>query len=222
MKQFIDIHTHGKVIPENVLAVRNLAANELPLSKVTIKNKVSIGYHPWEIDTDLQAIEMFKTIETFLANPKVVLIGETGLDRIINVPLELQKELFALHVLASEKLQKPLIIHCVRAYQELMLIKKSIRPKMPWIIHGFQSNSQILEQLVNKGFYISFSPKILLDEEKFRKLLLLIPKSRLFFETDDMHTDIENLYRKAAFLLGVDLDELIMIIHGNAKTLLKI
>jgi TatD DNase family protein len=221
VKDFVDIHTHREVLQANVLAVRNIMVSDLK-NKLPMNEFFSLGYHPWEISVKLKASEMFSRIESHLEKSSVVLIGETGIDRSIQVPFDLQKELFELHVAASERLKKPLIIHSVRSYSDLISIKKSLRPKMPWIIHGFQSNVQVLEQLVNKGFLISFGPALLKDDVKYRKLLWLVPRDSMFFETDDSDSEVEIIYRKASELMNITMDELKSIVLRNTKPFLSL
>lgn len=221
VKDFVDIHTHREVLQANVLAVRNIMVSDLK-NKLPLSEYFSLGFHPWEISEGLKPSEMFSRIESHLEKTSVVLIGETGIDRSIQLPFELQRELFELHIAASERLKKPLIIHSVRSYSDLINLKKSLRPKMPWIVHGFQSNVQVLEQLINKGFYISFGHALLKDETKYKKLLWLVPKDLMFFETDDNDTDIGIIYDKAAELMDITLDELKAIVLRNLKSILPL
>lgn len=219
--KFVDIHTHRRVRSGEVLAFRNILAGEISLKAFKDNQPVSLGYHPWEIKEGQSAQEMFEAVKNFLSATGVALIGETGLDKAIQVPFDVQQELFELHIEASEQLKKPLIIHCVRAFSDLIAIKKALRPKMPWIIHGYQSNSQVLEQLLNKGIYISFGESLLHDEEKFRKLLLLVPENLLLFETDDSDLSIDMIFQKAAFLLKTEMEDLKTRVYRNAQTLLS-
>ncbi len=220
--RFIDIHTHRKAGTAGILAVRNLFAGEVNDELISGNQFFSLGFHPWEIKPGQKASKMFEGIKKLLSAKGVVMVGETGLDKAIQAPFDLQQELFEMHIEASEKLQKPLLIHCVRAFSDLLAMKKILKPNMPWIIHGFRSNSQILEQLLNKGIYISFGQSLLQDEEKFRKLLLLVPYDLLLFETDDSDLEIELIYRKAAGLLTIEVDELKERVFHNAKLLLPL
>jgi TatD DNase family protein len=222
MDPFIDIHTHKAASDGHTVAVKNVLAGELSKKLFSEKGFFSVGFHPWEIKADMKAAEMFQTVEPHLSNSNVVLIGEAGLDRSINASFELQTELFRLHIKASEELKKPLIIHCVRAFSDLLEIRKSVKPKMPWIIHGYHSNVQVLEQLLMKEFYISFGQALLHDEQKFRKLLLLVPKPFLLFETDESDFDIEIIYNKAAALLNLSKEELAQTVFRNAQKLLPL
>jgi TatD DNase family protein len=221
VRDFVDIHTHRDVLQANVLAVRNIMVGDLK-NKLPLNEYFSLGFHPWEISVGIKPSEMFSRLESHLEKSSVVLIGETGIDRSIQVPFELQRELFELHIAASERLKKPLIIHSVRSYSDLINIKKSLRPKMPWIVHGFQSNVQVLEQIIKKGLYISFGGALIKDDTKYKKLLRLVPKDLMFFETDDSDTEIEMIYRKAAEMMDITLDEMKAVVLRNLKSILPL
>ena len=100
----------------------------------------------------------------------------------------------------AEECAKPLIIHCVKAWQEIIAAKKRIRPHVPWIIHGFRGNGELAVQLVNQGFYLSFG-------EYFNvEALQAVWPDRLLVETDDKQIDIRLVYTKLAEALSVDME----------------
>jgi Tat protein secretion system quality control protein TatD with DNase activity len=86
----------------------------------------------------------------------VVAIGECGLDRNIDLPLDIQTSIFKRHIELAETLQKPLVIHCVRAFSELIALKKNTKSTVPWIIHGFHKKEEVFQQLLKHDFYFSF------------------------------------------------------------------
>ena len=94
-----------------------------------------------------------------LFDPSVIALGEAGLDKSIDAPLSLQTEVFTEQVKLSEAFRKPLVIHCVKAWDELLAVKKDLNPQMPWVIHGFRGNDILAEQLIRKGLYLSFGMK---------------------------------------------------------------
>lgn len=103
-----------------------------------------------KIDADL------KIIEEKLQNQNCLAIGECGLDKRIEMPLEPQISVFEKQLALAEKFGKPVVIHCVAAFQEVIEIKKRLNVKVPMIIHGFSKNIQVADQLINAGFYLSF------------------------------------------------------------------
>lgn len=84
----------------------------------------SVGIHPWKV---LEAgPEDWTTLEKAVCHPSVLAIGEAGLDRLGPADILLQKEVFVRQILLSESVGKPLVIHCVKAFNELIELKRSI------------------------------------------------------------------------------------------------
>lgn len=173
MIRIIDIHSHHK----SPSAIYNLKPGELPLPG----QPSSVGVHPWYIsETKIEDIISIST------RPEVIAIGECGLDRNIAVPLNEQEEIFRFHISLSEELRKPLIIHCVRCFPELLKIHKEIMPSMSWIVHGYRNNIQIARQLLQAGIYYSLG-------EKFNEQVLQVtPQKNILPETDE-YSDIYHI-----------------------------
>lgn len=91
-----------------------------------------------------------------------------------------QTELLRIHFELSETLGKPMILHIVRAFSEIIALKKLWHPSRPWIIHGFRGKSQLARQLLDHGFYLSFGPR------HNPASLSITPTSRLLHESDQM------------------------------------
>lgn len=174
----LDIHTHDK---SRIDAIINIYPNEQLIEGAYH----SVGIHPWHTsNVDTITIENLKALAI---NPQVVAIGETGLDALKGTSLDIQTEIFLIHVTLSEQYQKPLIIHCVKAFNEIIALKKRLRPTMPWIIHGFRGKPQLAQQLLDNGFYISLG-------EKFNtETATIIPSNRLLFETDESILNISSI-----------------------------
>ena len=85
-----------------------------------------------------------------------------------------------------------LVIHAVKAYDDIIRIHKAERPKQPWIIHGFRGKPETAGQLIREGLYLSFGEYYNHESLKF------VPLDRLFLETDEGNMPIDKLYRKAA------------------------
>ena len=105
----------------------------------------------------------------------------------------------------SESYGKPMIVHCVRAYSEIIEIRKKMKAKMPWVIHGFNSSVETMRQLLRYDMYISLGEVLYRNENQAIKILKDIPLERLFLETDVSGRDIRDVYAKAASLMGCDL-----------------
>ena len=162
----------------------------------------SVGLHPWYIDKSLMP-----EVRRLASLPFVVAIGETGLDRnTVNDQddLSIQKEIFTEHILISEEVKKPLIIHCVKAWDELLHIRKTTKPLMPWIIHGFRGNAILATQLLNAGLYLSFG-----INHNIEALKAAWDKGRLFTETDNTDVDIREVCSSIANKLNISINELL-------------
>lgn len=139
------------------------------------------------------------------------LVGECGLDRLCSTPYDLQLTAFEAQIQLSERLARPLILHCVRAIDDVLRLHRGTR--QPWIWHGFRGKPQQLQQLLDHGFYISFGLRY--NTESLRQC----PLDRLFLETDDISLPISPLYEQAAALLNSSPTALNEQCHMNLRLL---
>lgn len=167
----INIHTHtGPLRPDAVLCVDPVDTDELPHGE----GLLSVGIHPW--NAALADDDAWHRLEIWCQDSRVVAIGEAGLDKARGPELDIQLETFRRQANLAERLNIPLIIHCVRAYDLLLGIK---RPKgSQWIIHGFRGKPELARQLLDAGIDLSFGR--LYNPETFAS----IPSHRRYHETD--------------------------------------
>ena len=210
--KLIDIHTHRAT---DALSIQILNVFAQDLFEVERDSPFSAGLHPWDIDLS-NPEECIKTIERFAVQKNMLAIGECGLDRIISTDFALQERYFRQQIEIAEKFRKPLIIHCVRAYSDLMKFKKASKSDLPWIIHGYAGNLDITQSLIVHNFYFSAGERLLKDSRK-HDVLRAISLDRLFLETDDGDTSITEIYSMAAQVLNIDQDTLIQFITDNFK-----
>ena len=190
----INIHTHTYSNPQenNVVEI----VNQYPENFSEIPYPYfSIGIHPWygkeeDLAKNLQIMESKVHLDTCLA------IGECGLDKRITTSLAIQKKILIPQLLMAEKYKKPIILHCVAAYQELIFLKRELQLSVPMIIHGFSKNVQVAESLLNHDFYLSFG-KYLMQNPNLANVFKEIPEDRFFLETDDTAFSIDTIYGKA-------------------------
>jgi len=188
MIPFVNIHTHHKATDETIISVINQYPKELQDDILYY----SIGIHPWFIKKESLNDE-FRILKTALVDKNCIAIGECGLDKLATTAFELQKEVFVKQLELAKKYNKPVIIHCVKAFDELIQFKKQF-PETKMIIHGFTKNNQLAKQLQKQGFYLSYGTIIL----KNNTLLNELDTSKLFFETDDDLVDIKDIYKAAS------------------------
>lgn len=172
----------------------------------------SIGLHPWDIHDDWRT-QMAKLLIMAL-HPQVTMIGETGLDKKNgSAPLELQMEVFREHIHLSELIHKPLIIHCVKAIDELLAIRKEMKATQPWVLHGFRGGVEQWEQLTRLGLYTS------IGQRYNEALIKTIPLTHLLLESDDTG-DIDAVYQHVSHDTGIDCDTLTQHAATNIYNLL--
>ena len=212
---YYNLHTHHFTNQEDVLEI----VNQYPHVFDDSLPNYSIGIHPWyivedRIDSDLQIIE------SKLQSINCVAIGDCGLDKRIETPMALQQMVFEKQLALAEKYQKPVIIHCVAAFQEIIAIKNKLKITVPMIIHGFSKNIEVANELIKNGFYLSFGKYLLLNSE-LELVFNSVPNERLFLETDTIEEDIKAVYELAAKYKNIKLAEMQSIIENNYNTVLN-
>ena len=215
MKPYVNIHTHRNHIDNNeFVEIQNIDVDNIV--DVDVSHFYSIGIHPWESQqTTDNGQQTLSKLTQQLGDLNVKAIGECGLDRACDVDFEIQKEVFIAQIELSEQIAKPLIIHAVRSYSDIISVRKETKAKQTWIIHGFQGNEQSVEQLLKHGIYLSLGDVLFKNESKARRLLQIIPLEKLFFETDVAEREIKEVYEKAASLSGIEMEKLRNDIFNN-------
>lgn len=218
---YIDVHTHAQfVASSDTFRVVNRFAGE-DVAPTDVNTVFSVGLHPWHIQSENND-EKYLNIEIALQNPLVVAIGETGLDKVIKVPLELQKEVFLQHLKLAEKYAKPAIIHAVRSFFEIIEVYKKSGAHIPLIFHGFNGGLETSKQLLKHGAFFSFGKDLLLKKPGAIESFKHLPSERLFLETDDSNYSIKDIYDKAAFLKQLSLEDLKEQIYQNYVKVFKL
>ena len=211
--ELYDIHTHQIPLEDNDDPYHSCILDVYPLEFEVAKDtntchSFSCGIHPWySEDSDSQ----MKYLSEIVSNPRIIAIGETGLDKIKGPAFKIQIPVFKKHIELSEQLKKPLIIHAVKAWEELYHIHKDAKPTQPWIIHGYRGNPQITKQMVKVGFMFSLGERFNVDSLEF------IPKDALFCETDESEITILEVYQQINAALNLELEDFAAQIAENVQ-----
>ena len=214
---YYDIHTHRAERSPDVISVTSADLRDESVQNalsIITDAYYSVGVHPWNVD-----LEGMELVQEYSLKPNVVAIGETGLDKTTaktSSEFSLQRELFWKHVQLSEKIKKPLIIHCVKAWSDLLHIRKMVKPSIPWIVHGFRGKPSIASQLLDAGLYLSFGAYYHPEALK-----LAWEQKRLLAETDDQSVDIKEIYQQIASDLFISIESLAQAIEHIFLTTLK-
>lgn len=143
----------------------------------------ALGYHPHEGDRYAQ--DDLSALKALAAHPKVLAIGETGLDYAKNFSsIDGQKTLFRKHLALARELGKPVVIHCrdAHAHTRQILREEGISRG---VIHCFSGNAEDAREYVAMGFFLSIAgPVTFSNADKLRAVVKAIPLDRLLVETD--------------------------------------
>ncbi|MBP6023695.1 TatD family hydrolase [Ferruginibacter sp.] len=206
---FINIHSHQPP-QKNDFVITNLYNH---FEQVVAGGNYSAGLHPWYLN-ETTWVEEMKALEQYSNN--VLAIGECGLDKICTTGFLLQQQVFAAQIGLANKINKPLIIHCVKAYEEVVQQLQQNNNRVPVIFHGFNKNKILAQQLIHKGFYLSFGKA--LQQPAMQELIKILPADKIFLETDDAAVNIEMIYLLATQALQLDVNSLSLQIKKNAAT----
>ncbi|WP_300690641.1 TatD family hydrolase [Chryseobacterium sp.] len=203
---FFDFHHHKKYISNGIY---NLDIEQIPPDF-----SYSIGIHPNDIDINTIDIQLSWMKSMMFKN--CFAIGECGLDSLVPIDQSIQEEVFLRQIMISNEVKKPIIIHCVRKFYEVISFKK--KAEQPMIIHGFNKKRQIAEDLLSNNFYLSFG-KAVLYNLSLQNILKDTPLDKIFLETDNEDFNIEELYLKVSEIRAISLEQLNEQILENLHTI---
>jgi len=193
----------------------------------------AVGYHPHEAKHahDAELAEL----EKLLKHPKVMAIGEVGLDYFHeHSPRDVQEKILRTFLAWSDQYRKPIIIHCRDAYEDLVrILREHTQRPYRGTLHCYSSDAKTMKDYLDLGFHIAFGGALTYKKnDVLREACALCPKDRLLFETDGPYlppqskrgTRNEPLYmietaECAAKLHGMTLEEVANLTTANAKRL---
>ena len=228
---YFNLHTHFPTSAPDVLEIESVYFGQ---SAQPVSAHRSVGLHPCHLDVDtIQARAWLRAQESL---PGTLAIGEAGLDKTTDTPWNAQLIAFQYCYQLAEVSEKPLVIHCVRAYEELLACKKrwSRRaglppttpggwesPRIAWILHGFNKNTQTAQMLLQAGCFLSFGAALLNEKSHSSEALHNTPPGRFFLETDASNISIEAVYERAAEVRGLSVEALQKQVWANFSVAFK-
>ncbi|NDC76689.1 MAG: TatD family deoxyribonuclease [Chitinophagia bacterium] len=202
MSPLFDMHTHGDGQEAGTIGIFNVLAG---FDKAYARTPVSMGLHPWHLsEGDIE--RDFQALEAAASQPVVLAIGECGLDRVCDTPMPLQEQAFRRQLALAERLRKPVVIHCVRAFEEVIRILRETRVTVPVIFHGFRKDAATAGRILAAGHRLSFGKA--LSDARISGIFRSVPHGRVFLETDDADATIAEVYDLAARATGTDIEVL--------------
>lgn len=205
---FINIHSHVPG-PSGTLTIQSLYKD---FGSITADGHYSLGMHPWYTETDNWEKE-WAHLSPMLKYNQVLAIGECGLDKVCRTDWHLQEEVFRVQLLRANEVRKPVIIHCVRAFDEVLRMIRDTDLKTPCIFHGYNNSLQTAERILRAGHYLSFGHQ--LAHVRMADVFRQVPGNRYFLETDDREISIESVYKMAANARSESTESVILQLQQN-------
>lgn len=213
LPNYIDIHSHNESSDPQVLVVQNKYAD---FDVLETAKWYSIGIHPWYID---EPDKQLQQLVSHINNPTVLAIGECGLDTLCKTDMVLQKRVFARQIELANQYRKPLIIHCVKAFPETLSMLKDA--EVPVIFHGFNKKQSLAEEILGRGYYLSFGAPLLHTDSPAALVFASLSADRFFLETDDKTgLDIREIYNAASIIRKTGKDAIILQLQKNFQKVL--
>lgn len=213
MEPYVDIHSHdrnslqrpGRIV---LHSYRLGSAEPLP------PHPFSAGIHPWDAGKGFD----IHALLDYLVYCKADAVGETGLDFSRGrIGAREQESIFRLQLETASQRRLPVIVHCVRAFEQTMAILKEY-PLPGVVFHGYIGSPQQTARVTDAGYYISAGP-VSFRSPKTSASLRIAPLELLFCETDDTGLDTEEVYSAAGEILETHLPELKSRFYKNFKKL---
>ena len=173
----------------------------------------SVGIHPWYISESHD--DLWEVFQCYTRQKNVLAIGECGLDKLTATDWELQIYFFEKQIQWANATKKPLIIHCVRAYQEVLAMLKDLHVVVPVIFHGFNKKAALASTIIEQGFYLSLGSSILYGAQD--DLLRQVDLSKIFFETDNKSINVVDIYSYFCSVRKIKMSDLVEQINENFR-----
>lgn len=211
---YFNLHSHNHFTSPGQVALQSVYAN---FENIGSTGFYSAGLHPWYITNNWQP--QLGLLQKTLQQQNVWAVGECGLDKICDTSFTLQQTVFKQQLLLANQVNKPVILHCVRAWQEVLTLLDEAGMQVPVVFHGYAKNQILANQILQKGYYLSFGKA--LQRPSVQQVLKTIPAHQFFLETDDAAIAIETIYNWAAQALSTDINSLSLQLQKNALTVFK-
>lgn len=213
---YFDVHTHCRPRHSEVVCVRN-AYHFLP--SISAPNiYYSMGVHPWMLSKYYHQSVISK-LKELAKHPKVVAIGEIGLDK-LKPNLGLQEAAFLVQTEIAKAAELPLILHCVKAYETLLPQLKNFPHAA--VMHNFYTSKEMcLAYLKLPNTYFSLGKSFFLANGLNQAFAKEIPLERIFVESDQSNIDMGARYLQLANFYGIEPKDLQAQINDNALRVFK-
>ena len=211
--RYIDFHSHRPGSGGDTITIMNLMAGDDVPQSFPAGTLFSAGIHPWQLTGDNHT-QLEEELVLTAAHPHVVMIGEAGFDRLRGAQGEIQYSVFLFQCAIAAEMDKPMVIHCVRGWEELMRAYRETEPARPWVIHGYRGSSRQAAALAEAGLWFSLGREGITAD-----ILKAVRHDRIMLETDDAGGSIAEIYSLFAETAACSIDEAVAMIRRNFNSL---
>ena len=222
------INSHAHLDFEQMHAIADNAVAIIPSvgrqnwTDVQLYPYYALGIHPWVVDQHHQSD--LDQLEYLIKCTNPIAIGECGLDYLKPIDKKIQLHFFLSQLELATKYDLPVIIHAVKATEDVIfLLKKHANIKGE--IHGFSGSEEQAQALTKLGFYLGFGMQILNQKStKLRKIAKNCPLEFMLIETDDHANpnDLSLVAQEIATLKQLSIEEVIQQCDNNAIDLFNL
>jgi len=207
-----DAHAHGIPANDGVFRLWNVREPDVLMPEGVF---FSAGIHPWDAGKyDLAAFG------PLFDSPLCLAVGECGLDRTADAPLPLQMKVFEAQIAEAVRRSKPLVVHCVRCFPELLRLKSACGGVPSWVIHGFRGAERKAFELLDAGCVLSFGAGLLRDAGNMA-WFAKVPLDRILLETDESPELFGQILAEAAAMHLLPPSELAASVRANFERIFR-
>jgi TatD DNase family protein len=210
---YINVHTHSAKKSVQTITVQNIFPGDR-FAAFSGRNFYSVGLHPWFLKSPEENNIQLNLVEEALEFDPVIFVGECGVDK-TRPAFDEQMRVFKAQVFMAEEFKKPLVIHCVKAYNEVLELHDKLHPETDWILHGYSGGVEMTKQLEKRGLFFSFGAVLLKSGSKAIDSFRYLPVEKIFFETDEFEGNVKQIYSRGAKLKNVSLETMSKAVWAN-------
>lgn len=202
--EYADFHSHSPGVGARAIS------SPFNIEDLDSYPYLALGVHPWK-SLDLEACQQsWQLVREHISAPNILMVGESGLDRSQKYRPHFQRQLdyFEKHIVLAKEMKLPLVIHCVRAYGDILQQLKIHRPQIPWVMHDFNANEEQARKFLPYRCYFSFGKRILSDDLRFKNFESVIPLEKVLVESDASSISLSRTYQNLSERYGITVREL--------------
>lgn len=217
---YLNFHAHRQKPANNEIVIQSLFLQDNLITPKSDKIFFTAGLHPWHAN-QLSEKEIEDKLVKLIETKSIIAVGEAGLDKLKGPDLQTQEKVFKIHVAVAEKYNLPVIVHSVKAHNEILKLKIDSNSQIPWVLHHYSGSKQLAMDLIDHGFYLSLSYHIDNGNSRLSQYLGELPIDKIFLETDDFNVNIKQLYKVVCEKFKITEQELKKQLIKNLKKLIN-